>query len=127
MALLATSHTEAEEAIRAFHSTVNAFGLTVSYSKAKFLVTGHVYGVTEEDLLLIMTPGGRVEFASVFLYLASQISLERTVSRYGSAWKSVRCTCCFESLWCMRHAVFQNNTLSLTTKRLVYIPGMCFK
>ena len=38
VALLATSHAGAEEAIRAYHSTATAFKLTVSYSKIEFLV-----------------------------------------------------------------------------------------
>ena len=41
VALLATSRTGAEEAIGAYHSTETAFGLTINYSKTKFLVVGH--------------------------------------------------------------------------------------
>ena len=72
VALLATSRAGAEGAIGAYHSAAAAFGLTVSYSKTKFLVAGH--GVTEEDMLPIMTPGGSIECVSVFAYLGSQIS-----------------------------------------------------
>ena len=69
MALLATSRAGAEEAIRAYHSTAAAFGLTVSYSEIKFLVAGH--GVTEEDMFPIMTPGESIECVFVFAYLGS--------------------------------------------------------
>ena len=72
MALLTTFHAGAEEAIGAYHSTATAFGLTASYSKTKFLVAGH--GVTEKDMLPIMTSRGSVECVSVFAYLGSQIS-----------------------------------------------------
>ena len=52
---------------RPLEHTATAFGLTVSYSKTKFLVAGH--GVTQEDMFTIMTSGGSVECIFVFLYI----------------------------------------------------------
>ena len=113
VALLATSRAGAEGAIGAYHSAAAAFGLTVSYSKTKFLVAGH--GVTEEDMLPIMTPGGSVECVSVYAYLGSQISsdgqLEEVEKRIAAA---------LRAFGALRHAVFRNSALSLTTKRFVY-------
>ena len=72
VALLATSRAGAEGAIGAYHSAAAAFGLTVSYSKTKFLVAGHAI-IMEGDMLPIMTPGGSVGCVSVFSYLGSLI------------------------------------------------------
>ena len=95
VALLATSRAGAEETIGAYHSTATAFGLTVSFSKTKFLVAGH--GVTEEDMHPIATPGGSVECVPVFSYLGSQVSSGRGGEAYS---------CCIKSIWCTASCSF---------------------
>jgi len=66
VALLATSHDGAEEAIREYHSAVAGLGLSASF---KFLVAGH--GITEEDQQPIVTSSGNVNCVSEFTYLGS--------------------------------------------------------
>ena len=98
VALLATSRAGAEEAIGAYHSTATAFGLTVSFSKIKFLVAGH--GVTEEDMHPIVTPGGSVECVPVFSYLGSQVSSD------GKLDAEVEKRIAIKSIWCTASCSF---------------------
>ena len=112
VALLATFRAGTEEAIRAYHSTAAGFGLTVSYSKTKFLVAGH--GVTEEDVLPIMTPGGSIECVSVFAYWGSQISSDGQLDVQVEK----RITAALRAFGALRHAVFHDGALSLTTRDL---------
>ena len=85
----------------------------MSFSKTKFLVAGH--GVTE-DMHPIVTPGGSVECVPVFSYLGSQVSsdgkLDAEVEKHIAA--------ASRAFGALRHAVFRDGALSITTKRLVY-------
>ena len=115
VALLAASRAGAGGGgIGAYHSAAAAFGLTVSYSKTKFLVAGH--GVTEEDMLPIMTPGGSIECVSVFAYLGSQISSDGQLDVEVEK----RIAAASRAFGALRHAVFRDGALSLTTKRFGY-------
>jgi len=82
VALLAKSHAEAEEAIRAYCSTAVSLGLLISFIKNKFLVAGH--GVTKEDTQPIITS---VECVFEFAYLGSQIisdgKLDAEIEKWG--------------------------------------------
>ena len=119
VALLATSCAGAEGTIGAYHSAAASFGLTVSYSKTKFLVAGH--GVTEEDLLPIMTPGGSIECVSVFAYLGSQISsdgqLDVEVEKHIAA--------ASRAFGALRHAVFRDG--AVPHYKEICVPSMCFE
>ena len=108
VALLAMSHDGAEEVIREYHSAVAGLGLSVSF---KFLVAGH--GVSEEDQQPIVISSGNVECVSEFTYLGSQMTsdgkLDTEVKKHIAAASRV-----FDAL---HHAVFQDGTLSVLTKK----------
>ena len=72
MALLASTRSGAEEAIRSFSSVTKAFGLTVSIPKTKLMVVG--CGVLEEDVEPITIEGGKIECVTKFPYLGSLVA-----------------------------------------------------
>ena len=114
MALLATSRVVVVEAIREYHSAAASLGLSVIFIKTKFMVAGH--DITEEDKQPIVTSGGNVECVSEFVYLGSQMTsdgkLDTEVEKCISATS--------RAFGALRRAVFQDRTLSVLTKRLVY-------
>ena len=122
VALLATSRAGAVEAIREYHSAAAGLVLSASFIKTKFMVAGH--DITEEDKQPIVTSGGNVECVSEFVYLGSQMTsngkLDTEVEKRISA--------ASRAFGALRRAVFQDRTLSVLTKRLVYqacVSGMC--
>ena len=91
----------AEKVNREYHSAAAGLGFLVSFMKTKLLVA--VYGsVTEEDQLL--------------KYLGSQMTsdgkLDTEVEKHMAGSSRGFSALC--------HAVFQNRTLSIITKKLVY-------
>ena len=69
--LLVSSRQAAEAAIRSYVDVTNAFGLTVSLQKTKFMVVGH--GVEEEDKLPLAVGDGSIEYVTEFPYLGSLV------------------------------------------------------
>ena len=112
VALLATSHAGAEEAIGAYHSTATVFGPTVSYSKTKFLVAGHgIYSrgryASNNDtwrkcrmcicVCILGFPDGQLD-----------VEVEKHIAGASRAFGA------------LRHVAFHDGALSLTTKRLMH-------
>ena len=115
--LLACSRQGAVAATQAYVDVVSSLGLTVSFSKTKFLVTG--CDLTEEDRMPLVIDDNNIECVSEFPYLDSLIAdsgrLDVNVeNRIASASKV---------FGALRHAVFDNSHLSTVTKRHVY--GAC--
>ena len=114
MALLASTRSGAEEAIRSFSSVIKAFGLTVSIPKTKLMVVG--CGVLEEDVEPITLEGGKIESVTEFLYLWSLVADNGRIDvevdkRIANALKA---------FGALRQAAFKNKDISTGTKRLVY-------
>ena len=114
VALLATSRAGAVEAIRGYHSAAVGLGLSVSFIKTKFMVAGH--DITEEDTQPIVTSGGNVECVSEFVYLGSQMASDGKLDTEVEK----RISTASRAFGALRRADFQDRTLSVLTKRLVY-------
>ena len=113
-ALLASSRSGAELAIRTYQKACSNFGLTVSNSKTKHMVTGRL--AEDCDRESIETDGGEIERVKEFLYLGSvmadsgrmDIDVERRISQASRAFGV------------LRKAVFLDKNLTLSTKRKIY-------
>ena len=114
-AVLATlSRRSAEIAIRTFASVAASFGLTVNFTKTKFMCCGA--HISEEDRRPLLVQGQLIEHVSSFVYLGSLLSPDSRVGlevgrRLASASRA------FGALRC----VFDDHNLSLKTKRMLYV------
>ena len=111
--LFAPSRSTALFALESFFSVAADFGLTVSAAKTKVMVGG--VGITDDDRLPFLVCGSSVECADAFVYLGSLVTPDTRVSqevdrRLASASRA------FGALRC----VFDDNSLSLRCKRLIY-------
>ena len=113
-ALLASTRTGTERAVREYQATCSSFGLTVSNPKTKHMVTGRL--VEDGDKEPIAVEGGEICAVEEFPYLGSLIAesgridadVERRVSQASRAFGA------------LRKAVFLDKDLTLATKRKIY-------
>ena len=110
-ALLAFSRSGAELAIGTYQRACSNFGLTVSNSKTKHMVTGRLAEDCDRDS--IETDGGEIESVKEFLYLGSvmadsgrmDIDVERRISQASRAFGV------------LRKAVFLDKNLTLSRRQ----------
>ena len=114
VALLATTRKAAEEAIKAYSSVTKSLGLTVNITKTKFMAVGH--DVSEEDSQPIRVEGGEIEHVNEFSYLGSTVATNGRID----AEIDKRIASASKAFGALRRAVFKDNNLSITTKRLIY-------
>ena len=114
VALLAVTREAAEKAIDLYQSVAKSFGLTVNISKTKFMVTGS--NVTQEDRLPIKVESGTIDHVNDFQYLGSIITDNGRIDKEIDK----RIANAFKAFGALRQAVFRDNNLSVTTKRLIY-------
>ena len=111
---IASTRQGTEDAIMAYIDVADKFGLTVNLLKTKLLVMG--YGLTEEDMASIVVGGDTVERVNEFPYLGSVVMssgrIDAEVDRRlaGASW----------AFGALRHAIFNDSNLTITTKRTVY-------
>ena len=90
------------------------FGLTVNLLKTKLLVMG--YGLIEEDMAPIVVGGDTIERVDEFPYLGSVViscgRIDAEVDRHLAG--------ASRAFGALRHAVFNDSNLTITTKRKVY-------
>ena len=90
------------------------FGLTVNLLKTKLLVMG--YGLTEEDKAPIVVGGDTIERVDEFPYLGSVVMssgrIDIEVNRHLAG--------ASRAFGALRHAVFNDSNLTITTKHKVY-------
>ena len=113
-ALLASSRTGIERAIREYQITCSQFGLTVSLPKTKHMVSGRQ--VVREDREPIEVAGGEIEGVEEFPYLGSVI----TASGKIDAEVETRIAKASRAFGASRKAVFLDRNLTLCTKRKLY-------
>ena len=112
--LLSSSRTGAECTIRSYQEVASRFGLTVSRTKTKFMVTGRL--AKDSDRESIDVDGGQIECVEWFPYLGSLIAdsgrmdvdVERRISQASKAFGA------------LRKAVFLDKNLTMVTKRKVF-------
>ena len=113
--LLASTRHGAEVAAKAYSGVANAFGLSVSVQKTKFVVVGK--GVSGEDQLpLSLGDGDVIERVSSFPYLGSLMAENGRVHDEVDR----RIAGASRAFGALRHAVFKDYNLSIATKRAVY-------
>ena len=114
VALLASTRMGAEKTTLTYMEVADDFGLTVSVPKTKLSVCG--YGINEEDKKPIAVNGGEIECIDEFPYLGS------VVMSNGRLYAEVdRCIAnASRAFGALRKPVFDDENLSLSTKRKVY-------
>ncbi len=113
-ALLFSTRSSAESAIRAYESVSSSFGLTVNSSKTKHMVTGRL--VEERDRDVIQVDGGTIECVQEFPYLGSLVSDSGRID--GKVERRISLTS--RAFGALRKAVFLDKNLTLTTKKKIY-------
>lgn len=113
-ALFATSRAGAEKAIDVFNSVANEFGLTVSFTKTKFMVMGPA--VHDDDTVPIAIANSVVECVNEFKYLGSTIDVTGRCTTDVKA----RVAAASKAFGALRRPVFRNCLLSVTTKRYIF-------
>ena len=114
VALLAASRIGAEKTITTYMETADDFGLTVSIPKTKLTVSG--YGIEEEDRKPIVVRGGEIECVEEFPYLGSVVMSNGRLHSEADR----RIASASRAFGALRKAVFDDDNLSLSTKRKVY-------
>ena len=113
-ALLANTRSGVEKAAQSYVDVASAFGLTVSITKTKFLVSGH--DVQGSDKTPINLPEGSIENVDEFPYLGSLVASNGKVD----AEVNKRIANASKAFGALRGAVFKDKNLTITTKRKVY-------
>ena len=113
-ALLATTQTGAERAMKEYLQVAEDFGLTVSIPKTKLMVTGRE--ATAADRTRLLVNGTEIEWVTEFPYFGSMIASSERVDtdvdkHIGQASKA---------FGALRKAVFMDSTLYVQTKRSIY-------
>ena len=114
VALLATTRTAAEKAIKTYTSVASSFGMTVNIQKTKFMVVGS--GIEDEDLQPIVIEGGEIENVKEFSYLGSLIAENGRIDTKVDK----RIANVSKAFGALHQAVFKGAHLSIYTKRKVY-------
>ena len=112
-ALVGSSREEIERAAETLDRVATEWGLTLSLSKTKLLMTGKW---NEADIQPIIVRGEPIEAVSQFRYLGS------VVESHGEVLKDVedRIAKASRAFGALCKPVFQDSSLSLRTKRMVY-------
>ena len=113
-ALLAATREGAEVAMGTYARVATSFGLTVSYSKTKWMVAGRE--ISESDTGPLRIGAEEVECVEEFPYLGSII----TASGRVDTEVEIRITQASKAFGALRKPVFQDRNLSLHTKRVIY-------
>eukprot|EP00117_Sycon_ciliatum_P033834 scpid60765/ scgid25947/ len=113
-ALIATSHTGAQQVLTIFMDIAAVFGLKVNLAKTKVMPAG--YGITPADRLPLLVAGNTVESVEEFRYLGS---LVHTTGRSFQDIKS-HIAGASRAFGVHRRSVFMDANLSIATKRVVY-------
>ncbi len=103
-----------EIAVPVFNDVAADFGLTVSFSKTKFMVMG--CGLTAGDCMPLPVASSVVEPVSEFRYLGSLVDN----SGRCSADIQSRVAAASRAFGALRRSVFKNSLLSVQTKRIVF-------
>lgn len=111
--LITLSRRSAQLAVTTFSSVASSFGLTMNPLKTEFMCAG--FGVSAADRLPLISGDHSVNHAQSFLYLGSLLSpdsrvgqeVDRRLASAARAFGALRC-------------VFDDRSLSLKTKRLLY-------
>ncbi len=113
-ALIATSRNGMERVIAAFVEVASDFGLTVSFTKTKFMAIG--VGLCEAEKLPVVIGDSTVEHVDAFRYLGSQVD---STGR-SSLDICTRVATASKAFGALRQPVFKNVHLSIATKRHVF-------